>query len=71
MKRNVGNGERLLRGVGGLAMATCAVMAPLPLAARLGVFGVMGGYLLLSAFVGTCLGYALTGKSPCSIESRR
>lgn len=71
MKRNVGNGERLLRGVGGIAMASCAVMSPLPLAARLGTFGVLGGYLLLSAFAGTCLGYTLMGKSTCPIEPRR
>lgn len=71
MKRNVGNGERVFRGVGGLAMATCAVMAPLPLAARLAVFGVTGGYLLFSAFAGTCLGYALIGKSTCPSEPRR
>lgn len=71
MKRNLGNGERLLRGVGGLAMGTCAVMAPLPLAARLALFGVTEGYLLLSALAGTCLGYTLMGKSTCSIEPRR
>lgn len=71
MKRNVGNGDRLFRMVGGLAMVACAVMAPVPLAVRLAVFGVMGGYLLLSALKGTCLGYRLMGKSTCPIEPRR
>ena len=71
MKRNVGSGERVLRGAGGLAMLTCTVVAPLSLAARLGVFGVTGAYLLVSAFAGTCLGYTLLGKSTCSTESRR
>jgi hypothetical protein len=71
MKRNVGSGERLLRGVGGLAMVACAVMAPLSLAARLAVFGVTGAYLLFSAFAGTCLCYTLFGKSTCSTEPRR
>jgi purine-cytosine permease-like protein len=70
MKRNVGTGERLLRGAGGAAMATCAVMAPVPMVVRLGVFGVMGAYLLLSALVGTCLGYALIGRSTCSRETQ-
>jgi hypothetical protein len=70
MKRNLGNGDRLLRVLGGVALITCAVVAPLSLAARLAVFGVAGGYLLLSAFVGTCLGYALMGRSTCSSEPR-
>lgn len=71
MKRNLGNGDRLLRVVGGLALITCAVMAPLPLAVRLAVFAVTGGYLLLSALAGTCLGYALMGRSTCPIEPHR
>jgi hypothetical protein len=71
MKRNVGDGERVLRGAGGLAMATCAVMAPLPLLVRLAVFGAAGGYLLFSALAGTCFGYALMGKSTCRLEPRR
>ncbi|MFL5307546.1 MAG: DUF2892 domain-containing protein [Polyangia bacterium] len=71
MKRNVGSGDRVLRGAGGLAMLTCAVVAPLSLAARVAVFGVTGAYLLFSAFAGTCLCYALLGKSTCSTEPRR
>ena len=71
MKRNLGNGDRLLRAVGGAAMVACAVMAPVPLAVRLAVFGVTGGYLLLSALRGTCLGYTLMGKSTCPTEPRR
>ncbi|CAN5745912.1 hypothetical protein BH09MYX1_BH09MYX1_08600 [soil metagenome] len=30
MKRNVGNGERAVRALGGLGMLVCAAMAPLP-----------------------------------------
>jgi hypothetical protein len=71
MKRNLGRGERVLRGVLGLAMATCAVIAPFSLAARLGIFGAVGGYLALSALVGTCLGYRLIGKATCSTETRQ
>lgn len=71
MKRNVGNGERVIRVVGGLALVTCAVMAPLSLAVRVAAFGVTGAYLLISAFAGTCLGYTLMGRSTCSVEPRQ
>ena len=71
MKRNVGNAERALRGIAAVAMAACAVMAPLPLAVRLGAFGGLGGYLLISALAGTCLGYKLMGVSTCPVETRQ
>jgi hypothetical protein len=71
MNRNVGRGERVVRGVLGVAMATCAVIAPFSLAVRLGIFGAVGGYLAFSALVGTCLGYRLIGKATCSVETRR
>ena len=68
MKRNVGNKERVLRAVAGLAMATGAVMAPVPLAIRIGGFGVMAAYMLFTALAGTCFGYRLMGRSTCAIE---
>lgn len=71
MKRNVGNTERLFRGVGGLALATCAVMAPLPLVVRVATFGVLGAYMLFTALAGSCLGYTLMGRSTCPIEPGR
>ncbi|MBJ6759147.1 DUF2892 domain-containing protein [Myxococcaceae bacterium JPH2] len=71
MKRNVGNVERLFRALGGLALVTCAVMTPLPLAVRLVAFGGMGAYLLFTSLAGSCLGYALMGRSTCPIEPGR
>lgn len=71
MKRNIGNRDRLVRALGGAAMATCAVMAPLPLAIRVPTFGILGVYMLFTAVAGTCLGYRLMGKSTCPAEPRR
>ncbi|NTX01061.1 MULTISPECIES: DUF2892 domain-containing protein [Myxococcus] len=71
MKRNVGKVERLFRALGGLMLVTCAVLAPLPLAIRVATFGVLGAYLLFSALAGSCLGYALMGRSTCPLEPGR
>ena len=62
-ERNVGNLDRLFRGLGGAEMLTCAVMAPLPLLFRVGIFGAMGGYLLLTEFAGSCRGSKLMGRA--------
>ena len=69
MKRNVGNWDRIVRALAGLAMLACAVMAPLPLVVRACGFGVVGGYLLCTALAGLCAGYALMGKSTCPREA--
>jgi hypothetical protein len=71
MKQNVGLADRIFRALGGLAMLSCSVMAPLPLIVRAGVLGVLGGYLLLTALASRCGGYALLGKSTCAVEVRR
>jgi len=71
MKHNVGTPDRIVRALAGLAMLACSVMAPLPLLMRVGALGVTGGYLLLSALIGSCLGYRLIGRSTCAIEARR
>jgi len=71
MKRNVGNPERGGRALGGLALAACAFMAPLPLAVRVAGFGVLGTYMLFAALAGSCLGYSLMGRSSCPLERRR
>ena len=71
MKHNVGTSDRVARAVAGLAMLACSVMAPLPLVVRGGLLGALGGYLLLSALVGSCLGYSLIGKSTCPLEAPR
>jgi hypothetical protein len=65
MTKNVGNWDRLVRAAAGFAMLTCSVMAPLPVAVRAPVFGIMGVYMLFSALAGTCLGYRLMGRSTC------
>ncbi|MGK3987690.1 DUF2892 domain-containing protein [Sorangium sp. So ce136] len=67
MKRNVGNMERVLRGLGALALLIGAWASPLPLAARLVVLGLSGVYVMFTALSGTCLGYALIGRSTCPL----
>lgn len=47
-------GRRILRAMGGLLSLTCSVEAPLPLSARVALFGATGVYLLVTAFTGTC-----------------
>jgi len=49
---------------------TCSFLAPFPLAVRMGVFGTAGVYLLMTALVGICAGYALSGKSSCRPNAR-
>lgn len=65
MKRNVGNAERFVRAAGGSALLLCSAVAPVPWWARVFLMAGMGGYLLVSALAGTCLGYTLLGKSTC------
>lgn len=73
MTRNLGNRDRLLRALAALPLLTCSVMAPLPISVRLLAFALPGVYILLTALAGTCLGYALMGKSTCpvSLKERR
>ena len=71
MERNVGRGDRWARLLGSLALLSCAVMAPLPLLLRVGIFGVMGGYLLLTSALGRCVGYRLLGRSTCPMQPQR
>jgi hypothetical protein len=65
MKKNLGTSDRVARVLGGGSLLTCGFLAALPLAVRAAVFGTMGVYLLMTALVGTCAGYALMGKSSC------
>ncbi len=71
MKRNVGNWDRVFRGLAALVMLTSAVMAPLPLVVRVVAFGAMGVYMMFTALAGTCLGYRMMGRSTCPIETAR
>jgi Protein of unknown function (DUF2892) len=68
MKQNLGTWDRILRVGASATMATCAVMAPLPFAARLAIFGGLGTYMMLTALAGTCLGYRMMGKSTCPVK---
>lgn len=70
MKRNVGRGDRVIRGMAALVMASCMFVAPFPLVARLGIFGVMSVYLLFTAIAGTCAGYLVLGTSTCATGAR-
>ncbi len=70
MRKNVGNWDRWVRGIGAVGLFACAVAAPLPQAARGPIFGGMGMYMLFTALVGTCLGYRLMGRSTCPVGER-
>ena len=65
MTRNLGSADRILRVSGAVAAAACAVTGPFSPVVRLGLFGGTASYLLLTALVGTCVGYRLMGKSTC------
>jgi Protein of unknown function (DUF2892) len=71
MKQNAAAWDRVIRGLGGVAILTCSVFAPLPLLVRAGALGTTGAYLLLSALVGSCLGYKMMGISTCPTDPNR
>lgn len=54
MEHRLGGLSRFARLAGAGMSFTCAVMAPLPLAARVAAFGSMGAYLLYTALRGSC-----------------
>lgn len=70
MKKNIGNGERVIRGLASVGLLSCSVLSPLPLPVRLVVFGATGLYMLFAALSGTCAGYAMLGKSSCPAQPR-
>ncbi len=70
MNHNVGNLDRLVRGIAGFAMAGSPLVLPLPGALGIGL-GMMGMYLVLTAVFGRCLGYRLLGRSTCAIGPGR
>lgn len=65
MIKNLGTADRSLRVVAAGLMAACAALAPWSPTVRYGVLGATAVYMLLTALVGTCLGYRLIGKSTC------
>ena len=70
MNRNLGNADRISRVLGAIGATVCAVTAPFSPVVRLGIFGGTAVYLLLTALVGTCVGYRLMGKSTCPATTR-
>jgi hypothetical protein len=66
MTKNLGNADRVLRLVGATVATCCAVLAPLPLGLRLGVFGATALLLMMTALAGMCPCYRLLGRSTCS-----
>ena len=68
--KNVGNADRIARLVVGLALIVAALVAPVSFAFRVGAFATLGGYTVLTALAGTCLGYRLMGRSTCPTHSR-
>ena len=71
MKQNAATWDRVARALFGVSMMVGAVLAPLPLLARILALGGGGAYLLWTALVGTCLGYKLMGISTCPVEAQR
>lgn len=71
MSKNLGRGDRAARAVAVVALVACSLFSPLPLWARLPGFGAVAAYLLFTALSGSCLGYALLGKSTCSAPAPR
>lgn len=67
MKQNVGSLDRVLRGLGSLAMIAAGIALAAPEVTRL-AFGLSGVYLAFTALAGSCLGYRLMGRSTCKPE---
>ena len=62
---NLGSVDRGLRVAVALALLIAAALAPAGLLVRVAALAVPGLYLLGTALAGTCVGYALLGRSTC------
>jgi hypothetical protein len=71
MQKNLGRNDRASRALAVVGLMTCSIFSPLPLLWRVSGFGLMAVYLLYTVLSGTCLGYALLGRSTCPTEERR
>lgn len=71
MNHNVGSLDRTIRGIAGIAMASSAFVLPLPSPALGVALGATGGYLVLTALFGRCLGYRMMGRSTCALGPGR
>ena len=67
MTKNLGTTDRILRVVAAAPLTACAFLAPLDAPIRLVAFGGPAAYMLFTALAGTCLGYALMGRSTCPV----
>ncbi len=65
MTPNLGSAHRWLRVLAALAMASLAVMAPLPLIPRVLGFGGLALYMVVTALTGHCAGMRLLGRTEC------
>jgi hypothetical protein len=71
MEKNLGENDRAVRALAVVGLLACSIFSPLPLLVRVPAFGVLAAYLLYTALSGTCVGYALLGKSTCAAQGRR
>ena len=71
MEKNLGTGDRAARALAVIGLVACSIFLPLPPLVRMPAFGLMAAYLLYTALSGSCLGYALIGKSTCPTAERR
>lgn len=71
MKQNAAHWDRALRVLVGTAMVAGSVLAPLPLLVRVLALGGGGAYMIVTALVGTCLGYRLMGISTCPSGAKK
>jgi len=71
MQKNLGKADRAGRALAVIPLLSCTIFSPLPLLIRVSGFGLTAVYLLYTALSGTCLGYALIGKSTCPTAERQ
>ena len=64
---NLGRADRIMRVVTAIAFIVGAIIAPIPLIARIAL-AANALYLLGSSLMGTCLGYKLMGVSTCPVS---
>ncbi len=70
MSHNLGNVDRIARLLAALGMLIASVTAPVQFSFQVGL-ALMGVYMIITALVGTCLGYKLIGVSTCPIKAQR
>ena len=69
LNQNLGNADRTIRAIAGVAMLIASFTTPVPLMAAVGL-ALTGVCMIATSLVGTCLGYKLIGVSTCPIKQR-